>query len=56
MYEGFVVYLSSIESTRLGPVRRCQFIREIKFDTAKVGFIVRLEPGFFVRISEFLKT
>lgn len=39
------VYLSSLESVRFEPVRKCQYVESLEFDTAKTGVLVRLEPG-----------
>lgn len=39
-----VFFLSSLESYRFKPVRTCRMVREVVFDTGKVGMVVRLEP------------
>lgn len=37
-------YLSSLESTRLAPVRQCHVLRVLAFDNGKPALLVRLQP------------
>jgi len=38
------LYLSSLESSRFEPVRRCRLIRRLRFDTGKPCALVSLDP------------
>ena len=42
---GPVLYLSSLESVRLAPVRECLVLRHLRFDTGKPCSLVRLMLG-----------
>ena len=37
-------YLSSLESSRFEPVRRCRLVRRLQFDTGKPCAVVSLDP------------
>lgn len=37
-------YLSSLESARFAPVRRCDVLRVLAFDTGKPALLARLQP------------
>lgn len=40
-----IYYLSSLESTRLAPVRECKFERHLTFDTGKAAVEAKMTPG-----------
>lgn len=42
---GETVYLSSLESVRFEPVRKCVFLETLMFDTGKAAARVALHPG-----------
>jgi hypothetical protein len=39
------LYLSSLESVRFEPVRECEFVDLLTFDTGKVAAVAMLRPG-----------
>ena len=42
---GETYYLSSLDSLRFEPVRKCRFERTLAFDSGKAAVEVRLDPG-----------
>lgn len=46
MENGNPLYLSSLESRRLKPVRECRLVRFLILDTGKMAAVASLDPGF----------